>query len=77
MRTLLSIRNGIRSKCARLESAVEFTAKAIYVFDTVGHVFTILPHAGKGRIANRAPLPRRRFHGNVHFNHRALRDATS
>src|ERR1017187_7537940 len=54
IRILLSIKNGIRSFCTRLESAVEVAAKAIYVFDTVGHFFTIFPHAGEGRIANGA-----------------------
>lgn len=42
---------------------MEFAAKAIYVFDTVGHVFTIFPHAGEGRIANGAQPPCRRFYG--------------
>ena len=56
------------------KSAVEFAAKAIYVFDTVGHVFTIFPHAGEGRIANGAQAPLGRFYGNVYFNNRALFD---
>ena len=60
--------------CARLESAVEFAAKAIYVCDTVGHVFTIFPHAGEGRIANGAQPPRGRFYWHVHFNNSALLD---
>jgi hypothetical protein len=32
----------------RLESAVEFAAKAVYVFDAVGHVFTILENRPAG-----------------------------
>ena len=74
IRTLLSIKNGIGSCCAGLESSVEFAAKAIYVFDTVRHVLTIFPHAGEGRIANRARPPRGCFYGHVHFNNRALLD---
>ena len=53
---------------------MEFAAKAIYVFDTVRHVLAIFPHAGEGRIANRARPPRGRFYGYVHLNNRALLD---
>ena len=37
---------------AALESAVEFAAKPVDVFDAVGHVVAVLPHAGEGRIGN-------------------------
>src|SRR5436190_2838703 len=68
IRTLLSIRNGIGALCSRLESAVEFAAKAIYVFDTVRHIITILPHTGEGQIADGPGSTCGRFHGHVHFN---------
>ncbi|SPE33788.1 hypothetical protein SBA6_300017 [Candidatus Sulfopaludibacter sp. SbA6] len=53
---------------------MEFAAKAIYVFDAVGHVFTFLPHAGEGRIANGARPHCGRFYRHVHFNDGALLD---
>jgi hypothetical protein len=34
------------------ESAVELAAKPVDVFDTVGHVLAVLPHAGEERIRN-------------------------
>jgi hypothetical protein len=64
----------MRSLCAGLESAVEFPAKAVYVFDAVGHVFTILPHAGEGRIANRSRSLGGRFYRHMHLDNRAFFD---
>jgi hypothetical protein len=37
---------------AALESAVQFAAKPVYVFDAVSHVLAILPDAGERRIDN-------------------------
>lgn len=37
---------------AAMESTVEFAAKPADVFDAVGHVLAVLPHAGEGRISN-------------------------
>lgn len=34
------------------ESAVEFAAKLADVFDAIGHVLAVLPHAGEGRFSN-------------------------
>jgi hypothetical protein len=35
-----------------LESAAEFGAKPVDVFDAAGHVIAVLPHAGEGRIGD-------------------------
>jgi hypothetical protein len=51
-----------------------FAAKAIYIFDTVRHVLTILPHAGEGRIANGDRPFCGRFGGQVYLNDRSLLD---
>ena len=74
MRTLLSIKNGMWSSCARLESAVEFAAKTIYIFDTVSRVVAIPPHASEGRIANGSSPAYGHCFRHVYFNDRALFD---
>ena len=60
---------------ARLESPVEIAPKAIYVFDTVSHVFTILQQAGEWRIATGAPLTGESLYGYVHFHDCAFLDS--
>lgn len=53
---------------------MEFSANTVYIFNTIGHIFTILPHAGKGRIANGANPFNWQFYWDMHFNDRALFD---
>lgn len=53
---------------------MKFAAKPVNIFDAVGHVFAILPQAGKRSVADGRWSSGRRRLGHVHLDERPLRD---